>query len=242
MAARVESICEIDTSYLQRRLAEIGANQLPFALAKSLTDIAKAARLGVQSAMQSDLDNPTPFTLNSLYVKPATKANLISVLAFKDPVNGTSAGQYLVPEVLGGLRLEKPFEKIERSIGVLPTGKMIIPGAGMRLNRYGNVSLAQLEPILQAATGVKFAKSKRKAKAPKKQLEVFVGSPAGGRLPMGIWQRLTDGSLKPLFVFVSRATYKARLPVGQIAGGVFAADFPAIFDKAFADAVATAKP
>lgn len=241
MAAKVTNICSFDTSAMERRFTDITSRQMPFVVAQTLNGLADLSLKGVRAAMEVDFDNPTPFTLNSMYVERATKTKQVAVLQFKDQASrGTPASSYLLPEIQGGQRQTKPFERLERGLGVLPSGMVIVPGAGTRLNSYGNVSLNQLDKILSMATGAKFTKSKRKGKATDKPMDLFVGRPGGGKLPMGIYQRTEDG-IKPLFIFVSSAKYRARLNLGQVVGGVTAASFQDVFDKAFTAAMATAR-
>ncbi len=59
-------------------------SQLPFATAKALTLTGQKVKAGITSAMQRSFSNPTPYTLNSVYLKPATKTNLVAEVELKN--------------------------------------------------------------------------------------------------------------------------------------------------------------
>jgi hypothetical protein len=80
-----------------RDLNAFAYRQLPFATALALTGIAKKIRLEEQKALPTILDRPTPFTINSIGVKAATKANPTATVFVRD-----IAAQYLAPFEFGG--------------------------------------------------------------------------------------------------------------------------------------------
>jgi len=58
--------------------------QIRFAVAKSLTQTAKAVQSDMTAEMKKQFDRPTPYTLRSSFVKPATRFNLTAVVGIKD--------------------------------------------------------------------------------------------------------------------------------------------------------------
>ena len=66
------------------QLANAITKQIPFAMAKALTQAAIQAQTDVVQAMTQVFDRPTPYTLNSTYVIPATKDRLESFVQLKD--------------------------------------------------------------------------------------------------------------------------------------------------------------
>ena len=58
--------------------------QGPFAMAKALTLTAIQAQTDIVQAMTQVFDRPTPYTLKSTYVIPATKDRLESLVQLKD--------------------------------------------------------------------------------------------------------------------------------------------------------------
>jgi hypothetical protein len=91
--------------------------------------------------MAQVFDRPTPYTLYSTYVIPATKDRLESFVQLKDSAaEGTPAIKFLDPEVFGGERNPKRGEKALQQLGALTSGSFIVPSAGLKLGQYGNIS------------------------------------------------------------------------------------------------------
>ncbi len=202
-------------------------NQLPYAVATALTkttqDIAEAERREVRDVF----DRPTPYTLDSFYVKPAKKSDLTSYVGIKDFAGkGTPAIKFLAAQIKGGVRKQKRFERALQSVGALPAGYYIVPGEGAKLDSYGNIDrglIVQLLSYFKAFPEMGYRSNmtdKRKAALAKGNAKkgvggvvYFVGSP-GDRLPLGIWSRHSFGhgsAIKPILIFVASAHYEALL-------------------------------
>lgn len=73
--------------------------QIPFATARALTSTARKIQEAQKDNLQSRLDNPTPFTVNSVASKAARKTNLKAKVLIRP-----TAAEYLAPEEFGGTR------------------------------------------------------------------------------------------------------------------------------------------
>lgn len=240
-----------------RALDAVGSNQIPFATAKALTATAGLVREAEYREMRDVFDRPTPYTLNSLFVKPATKQSLTATVWLKDVAGkrGTPAAAYLSPDIAGGARVLKPFELMLRTAGVLPSSYYAVPGSGATIDAYGNMSRGQINQILAyfrafPQTGYLANTTDKKraalARGTKKRIgfEYFVGQPGNGELPLGVWQRfnLAHGSaIKPILIFVDHATYKAIYDFAYTAESTVEREFPGQFKAALAEALATAR-
>lgn len=235
---------------------DLGQRQIPFATALALTRTAQAVKRAEIAEMQRVFDRPTPYTLNALYVKPATKANLSAHVWLKDDTSkGTPAEKYLGAQIEGGGRRLKRFERALRAKGFLPEGMVAVPSSAVQLDSYGNMKSSQIVQILSALrafgeqgylanrTKVSAAR-KRKGK---KQSQYFVSRPGGGRLPLGVWMRSTSdlgrsgGRIRPVLLFVKAPQYKARFKFHEIAEHTVATEFPKELKSAFEFAMATAR-
>jgi len=82
------------------RLTSAISKQVPFAMAKALTQTAIQAQTDIVHAMARVFDRPTPYTLNSTYVIPATKDRLEAFVRLKDEsAKGLPAVKWLHAEV-----------------------------------------------------------------------------------------------------------------------------------------------
>ena len=202
--------------------------------------------------MRDIFDRPTPYTLSSTYLKPATKNSLVAHVKLKDSAfKAVPASKFLAPQITGGGRPLKRFERALRSVGALPSNMYVVPGEAARLDAYGNMSPGQIVQMLsyfRAFPEVGYRANiteKRKlslAKGNRKRYGIayFVGRPGGG--PLGIWQREIHGlgsRIRPVMIFVSRAYYEARFDFAGVAQKIIERELPAQLNLAWAHALAT---
>lgn len=241
-----------DLDRLVSKLDDVQRNQLPFAISKAVNETAKIVKTREQEEMPRVFDRPTPYTLNSLFMKPGTKRFPIATVWLKDDAGkGTPAAKYLLPQIEGGGRRYKRFERALAARGLLPAGMYVVPGSAAKLDAYGNMSRGQIVQILSAlgaaetVSGFMANRTERSKKRKGKRLtEYFVGQPGNGRLPMGIWQRITFGfgsAVKPVAIFTDRPNYRQRFRFVQIAQRTVKEVFPDEFSKAYQYAIATAR-
>lgn len=126
----MEIVLKTDLRAFQRGMDDVAKRQLPFAIAQALTATAGHAGLAWQKEMQTELDRPTPFTVNSVGVMGARKSNLTARVFIRQV-----ASQYLTPFVEGGPHF-------------LGAKKGLLTPKAVPLNAYGNLSkrkIAQLK-------------------------------------------------------------------------------------------------
>ena len=216
--------------------------QVAFATAVALTKTAQDIQTAEKRAMQEVFDRPTRYTLNSVYIKPATKQSLTAIVWLKDDTSkGTPAAKYLLPQIEGGARVPKRFEVALQRAGVLAPGWFAVPGSGARLNQYGNMSPGQIVQILSALQAHPDAYSrstKNSKKRNPRQAEYFASR--GGQLPYGVWQRTRTG-VRPILIFVKQVSYKKTLDFFGVANRVIQQRFEMHWRVALERAWATAR-
>jgi hypothetical protein len=217
---------------------------------RAINTVANEILQAERAEMAKSFDRPTPYTLNSMWVKYANATQPSAFVRFKDATSkGTTADKYLRPQVLGGDRNAKRFESALRRIGVLYPSEYVVPASGAKLDAYGNISRAQIVQVLAylqafGESGFKAnttAKGKtRLAKDSKRTgrrgIEYFVsrgrgnwfggGSWKQGReqhLPRGVYSRTRFGfgtAVKPIFLFVKSVSYRPRLDFYGVANRI----------------------
>jgi hypothetical protein len=102
--------------------------------------------------MQAKLQMPTRYTLSSMFIKPATKARLESMVYLKDAAllqkSGKSPSQVLGHLFAGGGREFKQFEKALYRAGYLSAGMIVVPGEGAPLDVHGNIPARFITQLL----------------------------------------------------------------------------------------------
>lgn len=158
----------------------------------------------IQAEMKRVFDNPTRYTLNSLWIKYAQVSDLTAAVWFKEP---DRMGQhYLVPQVEGGSRKLKGFE---RALG----NKEFVPGRGARLNAYGNISTGQIRQFLSVlgkaehVLGYSANITERSRKRNTKERDYVLITKRHGNLYPGIYKRYQTSRG---FGAKTKATFKDR--------------------------------
>ncbi|MFA5941374.1 MAG: hypothetical protein WC809_18635 [Sinimarinibacterium sp.] len=230
--------------------------QVRFGSARALTAVAVLIKAAEKHEMSDVFDRPTPFTLNSLFLRAATPGNQMAQVWLKDDDSGNKyAGNYLLPQIEGGNRLPKRFERALQAVGVLPAGFVAVPGSAAKLDAYGNMDRGQIVQILSYFRAFKTEgftaniTDKKKAKlargTKKKQgYAYFAGRPGDGKLPLGIWQRIhfaRGSALKPLLIFVDGTLYEKRFDFYYVAERTFEKEWPGALTREVGNAIATAR-
>ncbi len=109
---------------LSRQLKQI-SKQTPFALSRALTETARKIEQAEKKALQRKLESPTPFTVNSVRSKGATKSRSVAKVFVMD-----KAAEYLEPFEFGGVHHLN--------------GKALLNPKDIRLNKYGNIAKNRL--------------------------------------------------------------------------------------------------
>lgn len=206
--------------------------QIPFATSVALNEVGKEVISAQKDEMSRVFDEPTPYTLGALFKTKATKANLETRTRIKSP-NPIEASQtdkrYIGVQIYGGTRKDKASERKLRAKGILPYGYQMVPGAGLSLNKYGNVSGARVQAILSAlgVTGYK-----------KTAAGTFVVGEVGGT--KGIW-KVQAKKWVPIFIFVKTPNYESRYDYQAISTKTFERRWAAIFNEAALYALRTAR-
>lgn len=222
--------------------------QAAFAQVVALTRTALDAQAAERETIRSVFDRPTPYTLNSVFVKPATKAQPEAQFGLKDEFGFPSesqitANRYLGPNIDGGSRSIKRFEKRLQLDGAMPRGWFAVPGKFARLDQYGNISRGQITQILSQLTLTKVSGytaniSPRSRKgAIKRAGGEFVALPQGrGKLLPGIYQVTqfaTGRSVpRPVVIFVSRVQYSPRFDFHGVGEQAVETFYPANLEAA----------
>lgn len=218
-------------------LRVVVASRVPLITAKALTFTVQKAQQSIIAAMpRAFAGGASRYTLGATRIEPATVDKLSARVAVKDqPTGGGNVAEnFLLPQVFGGPRREKRFERALRFAGLLRAGERAVPGDKAALDAQGNLQIGALRTLLNTVAGLKRgdepARGSKRSRNSRTRKDVFVGQPNGGG-PVGIYKRTARrAGLQPLVIFVQRApTYAPRLPFEQIAQQATQREFPATF-------------
>lgn len=224
----------VDTDDVMRALRKLADDDAPIVTAYALTKTGQDIKDAEFSSMADVFDRPTRFTLNSLFLKPATKRDLVAEVFFKEGFGSVPAWRYLGPQVDGGARVHKAHERRLIRAGLMRSEEFAVPGSGIKLDGFGNIAGSTIERILsqvgaaEQMAGVQANQTARsRARAKKKNIgRYFVLRPgAGGRadrnVAPGIYFRAGARDLVPVIMFVRAPRYRKRFPFYDVARRVF---------------------
>lgn len=260
-----------DFSGALAKLANV-EKQAKYATMVALTRTAKHAQKMAYDEFSKKFDRPTPMVMKSLYIKPATKANLEAMVYLKNRdmggKSGTAMAELLGHHFAGGSRTRKALENLLQRANYLQSGELIVPGKAARLDRYGNMSRGQINQIVSQLKIVRSGfdnaptSSRRSKRNVAKAGRIFWSYGAGGtkkplvnkatgiqygytggsgnHLPKGAW--VSDGrNVHPLLIVVKSASYRRRFDFQQIGQDAVNRHFNEEFDRAYQQAMATAR-
>lgn len=233
---------QLDDGAVRQALREF-PEQSRFAIALTLTRVAKLGQAAAKQEMAKVFDRPTPYTLRSLAIRPATKVNLESEVFFREfAAKGTPATKYMLPQVDGGPRRVKRFERSLRLGRALADGMMAYPGKGARMDTYGNMSRGQITKILsylRVSSDPTQNRGDGEGKGVLRKEHYFVGGISRSRhLAPGIYLR-KGRTVLPVMAYGREATYRPRFAFHAVLERTFGAVFEAEFTKAVVEAIAT---
>lgn len=239
------------TEKLPAFLTDVAEKQVRFATAVALTRVASQAKRDLRDEMPRVFDRPTPYTLNSLFMKAATKKTLQAIVWLKDfAPKGNPAAEYLLPQIYGGPRKDKRSELLLRRAGILPPGRFITPAEFTPIDAYGNIRKGFMTKVLsqlRAQTDPyqnETARSRARKKSRSGGLSYFLPDTKRSGQARAIYERVDfafGSALRPVLAFArKRPTYEPRYRFIEIATKNTETRFRAEFDPALQQALATA--
>jgi hypothetical protein len=226
--------------------------QSRFGVAKAITKTAKDVERELKREMATKTDRPTPYFLKSTFVQPATKQRLMARVGLKDKIfgkNGIASADMFLHHFQGGARVPKALEKYLRASGLLGGNEFIVPGAGARLDAFGNMSRGQVQQIIsQLRLGLDpyawSSGSRRSKRNVKLAGRIFWarGNERDGHLKRGAYIDMGPPiGLRPLLVVVRSPSYKRRFDLPQLAAITIAKTWKDNLNASLVEAFNTAK-
>lgn len=228
-----------DMSGFAAQMEAVARDQVPFAIALGLTWTAKDVLAAETRTIRQVFDRPTPFSVNAFQIYPATKTKLVASVGQKGLGGGNNARHWFDPEVHGGPRVHKAFERHLIAVGAMPSDRWAMPTRVCPKDAYGNVrgSIymqilsdlgAQVVDVWQNATA-------RSRKRNKRERFFLIKGSSGTPIAIAI----RKGSyVTSYFMFVRRApNYKKRFPFFEVGQSVGETVSLSNFRRAFATAL-----
>jgi hypothetical protein len=153
-----------------RQIERLANRQVNYAAVQTLNAVAYGARQFVVQKIPQVFDRPIPSTRSSPRYE---KAKLVRAFdsygtstasVYIDDFSGNDAEvggrgittgkkkipptRWLAPQVYGGARSLKAFERLMRAKRILPNGLFVVPGAGATLDAFGNLPGSTINLIL----------------------------------------------------------------------------------------------
>jgi hypothetical protein len=191
--------------------------------------------------MQRVFKSAVPYTLNSLYIKSASRSDLISEVGIKTG-GRSSAVDWLIVEIEGGPRTTG-IEVFLRQF--IPSGAYAVPGSAAPMSGNGKLNVNALQRIVsqlqaqpQGAEGLRSIQRKKGRGSTKAQY-FYLDKPQYG-LPAGIFG-VKGREVLPIILFVKQPSYRAKYDFYGVATKTAEQVFGGLFHTALTDALASAR-
>lgn len=245
---------EIDPGdILERELTELERRQLPWAAIQAANRTAWQVREEWAKQMPRVFDRPTRLTLNAVVFDRATRNRPQAHVSVRDYAHkGTPPARYLEPQVAGGGRRHKSFEKRLIAAGLLPPDQFAVPGQGAKLDAHGNIPGRTITAVLSAMQAqfdplqnrTEASTKRRRSKRRRRGGEYFAIKAPRGRLQPGVYERVDTGfgsAVRSVLFFVKDVSYRPRYDIFGFAQHAYEDLFPFYFERELASAVETAR-
>ncbi len=209
-----------------RKLDALPDKQIPYMVSRALNNTALAVKGQWATDIKRDFVAPTPYTQKSpMVTQRATKQKLEATIKIRDEAaKGTPPAKYLQPQVHGGSRTLKRFERALVHAGIMGKNEYAVPGEGIKLDAHGNIRASEIVRILaylrafgEQGYSANTSDEKRKRMARNRRMGtgyfVVRGTEKDGHLRRGIYQRFHLGmgtAIKPVIMFVNDVRYTSR--------------------------------
>lgn len=232
-----------DLSSFNRHLNDVEHDRLPSIIRNALNDTVRDGATDVKKEMDIVFDRPTPYAKRGVIYDKATRENLqAAVVVTGDRTKGgLPATAFLGPQIEGGLRSHKAFERQLIQRGHMLKSEVAVPARETPLDRYGNVTQGFLNRVMAdlqidyrgaGATRVR-SDASLKRNTNYQKARYFV--PERGRhLHPGVWERKPGTrDIKPVLMFVKSESYTVRLKLLEIVERRAVADLQKNFTRSF---------
>lgn len=242
ISARFDGMTQLFDSLSQH------ARQIPYATMLAINWTATTAQRAGYAAIRAQLDNPTPIVKRGLFIDYAKKERLWAEVRVKDR-DGESFGSRSMAEQIGqqfagGTRQAKTMERVFQRAGLIGSGEYLVPGQFAKLDRYGNLSRAQLNQIYKAINrlgGQAPDPTARRRRPTGASAARYFWADGTGKLRRGLWSADATGALRLVLVAVPSVTYRGRVDLQGITTATVARDFRKNFDRGMRQAIRTAR-
>jgi hypothetical protein len=241
----MEAHIKFDFTEFDRYLRDVEHERMPSVIRNALNDTAKSGRIEIQNEMDRVFDRPTPYAKRGVVFDAATKENLrAAVVVTGDRTRGgLPATAFLGPQIEGGYRTHKAFERQLIHRGAMQKSEVAVPAHDTPRDRYGNMTqgfinrfMADLQIDYRGA-GATRVRSDASVKRNKNYAKArfFVPKREGHLFP-GIWERKPGTrELKPAVLFLRAESYRIRLRLHEVVEAhvdmVMSTNFQRHFDR-----------
>lgn len=199
---------------LRRQLNDLQKKHLPKAQVKAADATGRYVYAALRSEMQESFDRPTPWALGGLrYRKPTTDKPVVSIWLEEFGGKGTPAAKFLAPQIEGGKRRHKRFERALIARGLMSPLAFAMPGKQAPIDAYGNVPgafIVRMLSDLQAFGEQGYRANRRGNRRGAKRTNYFFVPRKGSHLKPGVYWHMPGGMLGVVFIFGSAPNYAKR--------------------------------
>jgi len=197
-----------------RKLTDLQKKHLPKAVITAADRTGRYVYGALRSEMEESFDRPTLWALNGLrYRKPTAGKPVVSIWLEEFGGKGIPAAKFLAPQIEGGRRRHKRFERALIERGLMSPLAFAVPGRQAPLDAHGNVPgsfIVRMLSDLQAFGEQGYRANRKGERRGARKTNYFFVPRKGSSLKPGVYWHLPNRMLGVAFLFVSGASYEKR--------------------------------
>lgn len=245
-----------DVRAIEKHLTSLAKDQVPFATALALTKTAQFVQRKIIDEMSRAFDRPKKYTLNSTWVRPATKRSLWAEVKIKDAAFKSAPPiRWISHNIRGGGRKRKGFESALIRAGAMPANSWAVPSRFAMLDGHGNLATSEInrmlsdlkarrDPLQNSTSASRGRRKRSRTKRPTFYFSTYPVTPRTVHLKPGVYKRTHFGfgaAIKPVILFTGAQRYRKRFRFFEIAEQTGRMRWPIEFGLAMRQAMRTAR-
>lgn len=203
-----------NASVVTAQLTDLQKKHLPKARMNATNKLGAVIHTILRKEMEESFDRPTPYTLRGMRYKLATEGNPVVRIWLEEFADkGIPPAKYLAPQIDGGTRRHKRFERALIEKGLMSPVAYAVPGRQAPLDAYGNVPgpfIVRMLSDLQAFAEGGYRANRKGARKGRRKTNYFFVPRPGSSLKPGVYWHMPGGLVGVVFAFVSKPSYRRR--------------------------------
>lgn len=214
---------DVDSSDIIAQVTALKQDRIPKALKDAANHLGSVINKTLRDEISIKFDKPVPYTERALdWTRATIDKPMVRIWIKDDPNKGTAQERYLTPQIRGGQRGHKRFERALILKGLMRSDEYAVPAYGAPRDGYGNVPgsyIVRMLSDLQALGDNGYRSNRKGPRKGKRRYNYWFGVRTGDNVGLKPGIYYSSGASLPalVFMFTRSPNYRVRYPFYEIA-------------------------